>query len=344
MTAATAPVTVSRAGAWYPDTVRPLEKLVDREQLPESRQRHARALGIDSVRSADGLTESDLAVRAAEAVLSETGTDAASLDALLLVQGRAPQYLMASEATRVQHRIGAHRALVSGVGELGCVSVSAAFSLATGLLRGMPGFRRVLVVATSKAAAQSRYRPPMTVIGDGAAAVLLTSGTGEAGPFELVDQTLRTDGAFADLFRIDYRDLPSGDWVEECASEPDYTFRLAVRSRKEFAALNAELLRSHALAPADIASHLMQNLSGSAFSFWEEALGVTIDPVCRRNLARYGHLGPVDVLINMTDAAESLAPGTHALVMNSSPVAAWSSWLVRRTTEAMSKPPRMEGR
>lgn len=332
MTAATEAVTVSRAGIWFPDTVQPLEKLVDWDRLPEPLRRHARALGIVSVRTADGLTESDLAVRAAEAALREAGTEAAALDALLLVQGRAPEYLMASEATRVQHRIGAHRALVSGVGDLGCVSVSAAFSIGTALLRGMPGFRKVLVVATSKAATHSRYRPPMTIVGDGAAAVLLTLG--ETGPYELVDQALRTDGAFADLFRIDYRDVPERDWAEECVNETDYTFRLAMRSRKEFVAINDELLRGNALSSGDIATHLMQNLSGSAYGFWQEALGVHVDPVCGRNLARYGHLGPVDVLLNMADAAQSLPSGAHALVMNSSPVAAWSSWLVRRTAHA----------
>ncbi|MFD0418679.1 3-oxoacyl-ACP synthase [Streptomyces sp. NPDC127108] len=338
MTAAP-PVTIGHVGTWFPDTVRTLDGLTD--GLPAAQRGHARALGIDEVRVADGLTESDLAVRAAEATLRATGTEAAELDALLLVQGRAPQYLMASEATRVQHAIGAHRALVSGVGDLGCVSVSAAFSLGTALLRGMPGFRRVLVVATSKAAAPARYRPPMTIVGDGAAAVLLTTSE-VPGPFELVDQSLRTDGAFADLFRIDYRDVPERDWAEKCANEPDYTFRLAVRSRKEFLALNEDLLRRNGLTGDDITTHLMQNLSGGAFGFWQEALDVPIDPVCGRNLSRYGHLGPVDVLLNMADTAPALAPGAHALVMNSSPVAAWSSWLVRRTAHPATPTPGTE--
>ncbi|MEU5978859.1 3-oxoacyl-ACP synthase [Streptomyces sp. NPDC047315] len=324
-------ITVGPVATWFPERRLAVDQLPELADLPALRREHALSLGVDTVRDAGEASEVDLAERAARAALDRAGLDAADVDALLLVQGRVPEYLLASEATRLQHRLGAHRAFATGVGDLGCVSVSAAFALGSALLRGDPRCRTVLVVAAARTPTRARYRPPMTLLGDGAAAVLLTVD-GE-GTHELVDQIVRSDGSYADLFRIDYRDLPSRDWVEECADEPTYSFRLAVESRKRFAALNAELLARNGLAASRVGTHLTQNLAAGAFAFWQEALDVEIDPVCRRNLAAYGHLGSVDVLINLTDAAATQAPGEHALVMNSSPVAAWSTWLLRRLGE-----------
>ena len=241
----TAPI-MARLGPvaiWFPDRVVRTADLPELVTLPPARQQQVRALGIEEVRCADGLTEVDLAARAATAALADAGLSAAELDALILVQGRAPEYLLASEATRLQARIGASRALTFGVGELGCVSVSAALNVASGLLHGPTRLRHVLVAMGARTPTAARYRAPMTVLGDGGAAVLLTPADGPGtGRFTLVDQLLRSDGQYADLFRIDYRDVPSPQWVETCADESRYSFRLAMTSRSQFAALNRELL------------------------------------------------------------------------------------------------------
>lgn len=321
---------VGPVATWFPQHSLRVPDLPELAELPAARREHALSLGIDTVRCASGATEAELAERAARQALRRAGLDAAALDALLLVQGRAPQYLLASEATRLQHALGAERAFVSGVGELGCVSVSAALRLAAALLRGDPRCRTVLVVAAARTPTRARYRSPMTILGDGAAAVLLTAESADS-RYELVDITVRSDGRYADLFRIDYRDVPSARWVEECTDEPTYSFRLAVESSKRFTALNAEVLARNGLAPADISAVLMQNLSAGAFAFWSESLDRRIHPSCAENLARYGHLGSVDVLINLDDAAATLAPGAAALLLNSSPVAAWSTAVLRRT-------------
>ncbi|WP_280255870.1 3-oxoacyl-ACP synthase [Nocardia wallacei] len=303
-------------------------------QLPElatrtaAQRAHALSLGIDSVPVAGDTAAADLAHTAAEAALREAGLAAADLDALLLVQGRAPDYLLASEATALQHRLGATGAFTTSIGDLGCVSVSAAVEMAAALLRGGGRYRTVLVVAAAIAPTRARYRSPMTILGDGAAAVLLT--TDGAGRYELVDHIVRSNGQYADLFRIDYRDVPTADWTEECADEAAYSFRLAVESRNRFADLRAEILDRNNLGHSDIAAYLMQNLGAGAVEFWQQALDVPIDPVCRGNLARYGHLGPVDVLVNAEDAAPARAAGDYTIVLNSAPVAAWSIALLRR--------------
>ena len=318
-------VSVGPVSAWHPESALSVSELTE---LPQMRREHALALGIDRVRSADGLSEIDIAEAAADTALRQAGLAADDVDALLLVQGRAPQYLLASEVTRLQHRLGASRAFVAGIGDLGCVSVSAALALGSALLRGDPRYRNVLVVAAAKTPTRSRYRAPMTILGDGGAAVVLhTSGTGR---YELLDHIVRTDGKYADLFRIEYRNTTEDNWSEECADEPTYSFRLAIESTKRFAEMNREILDRRGLTVDDISAVLTQNLSLGAFAFWEEALGAEIDPTCRVNLAQFGHLGPVDVLINLEAAAAARLPGDYVLAMNSSPVAAWSTSLFRR--------------
>ncbi|MFG2928141.1 3-oxoacyl-ACP synthase [Streptomyces achromogenes] len=369
-------IRIGRVHLWHPEHTLAVTDLPERATLPEARDRQLLALGIDRVRVADGLTEVDLAERAALDALAGSGTDPADLDGLLLVQGRAPEYLMASEATRLQHRIGATRALTLGVGDLGCVSSSAAIEIGAALLRGRGGPGRILVAMGVRAAATARYRPPMTVLGDCGAAFLLTTGdddaggapytsTGDtggsapytgpytsggapyapggdgAGPaphpggsrsarYRLLGQELRSDGRYADLFRIRYRELPPERWAEECADENAYSFQLAIESRNRLRDLNAELLRRCATAQDELAAVVMQNLSVGAFAFWQDALGLKIADVCRDNLAGHGHLGPADVLMNLERLAPSVPAGGKVLVMNSSPVAAWCTALVER--------------
>ncbi|MFI1919857.1 3-oxoacyl-ACP synthase [Nocardia sp. NPDC020380] len=322
------PVLLGPVATWFPDPIAEVATLAELTELPANRREHALALGIDTVRTAEGMTEVDLAAEAARVALEEAALAAADLDALILVTGRAPQYLLASEATRLQHRIGAIRAFTTAAGDLGCVSVSAALTLAAGLVRADAHCRNVLVVTAAKTPTRHRYRAPMTLLGDGAAALLVTTD----GParWEFVDQIVRSEGKYADLFRIDYRDIGSDDWVEECASESTYSFRLAVESKKRFDAIIPELLHRNGIPDSAIGPILMQNLSAGAFAFWEEALDRPVDKACRSNLAAYGHLGSMDMLLNLEAAAPTRATGEYALLLNSSPVAAWSAALLRR--------------
>lgn len=319
----------------FPESTVAIVDLAELSELPPARRAHALSLGITSVHCAGDTAEHDLAAEAASGALDRAGLAASELDALLVVGGRAPRYLLASEATRLQQRLGADRAFVAGIGELGCVSISAAFTLGAALLRGDTRCRTVLVVAAATTPTRFRYRAPMTILGDGAAAVVL--GTGPKGLYQLVDHEVRSDGRYADLFRIDYRDLPSDMWRETCADESTYSFRLAVESRNRFTAMNDEILSRNGLRMDDLGSVLMQNLSSGAFAFWEEALGVGIDPACHRNLAGFGHLGSADVLVNLDLAARTRAPGDHLLLLNSSPVAAWSTSLLRRLPDGDTK-------
>jgi 3-oxoacyl-[acyl-carrier-protein] synthase-3 len=315
------------ATAWYlPETSVAVAELPELAALSERERATCAALGIDRVPAADSLTAADLAVRAGRRVLATAGLDPADVDVVLTVEPRAPQTLVSSEATRLQELLGARRAMAFSVGGLGCASISPALLTASGLLRADPGLETVLVLHGSKPATPGRYRHPVTVNGDSGGALLL----GRRGPVRVRDVLLETNGAYADLFRVEYRDRPFPRWREECTDPPAYSFRLAVETRNRLRALVARLLDRNGLRPADVACYLTQNLSTAAFRSWSEALGEPIAPVCAGNLARYGHLGPNDVFLNFSAAREQgqLADGDRAVLLNISPAAAWSALLV----------------
>lgn len=315
-----------RAVAHYlPQRTLKVTDLPELDELPAAEAETCLQLGIDEIR-ADDLTATELAAGAASRALADAGLSPHELDALIVIDARSPETLMSSEATRLQALLGARRALTFSVGGLGCASISPALLAARGLLAADDTLDNVLIAHGSKPATPRRYRHPVTVSGDGGQAVLVS----RHGPLRLLDVAQRTNGAYWNLFSVDYRDRPSTDWREDCADVHSYAFNLAIETRNHLRELHRTVLGRNGMRPADVGCHLSQNLSLGSLRFTEETLGVEPAGVCADNLRRYGHLGPCDVLLNLVSAVESgaLAEGQRAVLLNVSPVAAWSLLLV----------------
>ena len=316
-----------RAAAWYlpPDRVA-VADLPELPALPDPHRQTCLSLGIDQVPVAHDLDAVDLAARAAHQALVQAGLSPAELDALIMIEPRAPQALVASEATRLQALLGADRAVSFSVGGLGCTSITPALMVARGLLAADPDLSNILVAHGSKPATRHRYRHPVTVNGDGGQALVVCRD----GPVRVLDILVQTSGTYWDLFQVDYRDRPTAQWREECTDLPKYSFQLAVETRERLRALHRWILDRNGLRPADVTHHLSQNLSVSALRFYEESLGTPIADACFENLRRYGHLGPNDVLLNLYTAIGSpqRPDAGSAIVFNVSPAASWSAMLL----------------
>jgi 3-oxoacyl-[acyl-carrier-protein] synthase-3 len=208
---------------------------------------------------------------------------------------------------------------------LGCTGSSAAWALARDLLLADPARRSVLITHASLPTGADRVRYPVTVIGDGAYAMTVERG----GRPVLKAHRMETDGTFHDLFRVDYKRAPWYEWREECASPDRYRFELAMQSRRRLGRMVDEVLAEARLDKGILAAVLMQNVTAPAYAFWEAALGLSIHPVCGDHLARYGHLGAMDVVLNLQRLLGSgeVVRGDHVLVLNNSPVAAWAATL-----------------
>ena len=327
------PPTAVRAAAFaFPDRAVALADLPELVTLSPGEREVCQALGIEEIRADDRAGPTDLAARAARQALDDAGIGPADVDALVVVESRAPETLMSSEATRLQSAIGAHRAVTFSVGGLGCVSVTPALLTARGLLAADPGMAHVLVAHGSKPATPGRYRHPVTVNGDGGMAMVV----GRDGPVRVLDVLQETNGAYWDLFSVDYRGRPVRTWRERCTDLRQYSFRLALEGRQRLRDLRAELLARHGMSPEDVTCYLSHNLSAGSYRFTEEALDISVDKVCLDNLRRFGHLGPADVVLNLWTALErgALRPGERAVLLNASPVAAWSVVLVEATGAA----------
>ena len=320
-------VALTSIAPWIPQGSVAVDELAETRTLNDVEAHTFRSLGIDTIAEDPATTAADMAAAAGAAALEARGLDPDGVGALLVVQPRVPEFFMASEATRVQAAIGATRAMTFSVADLGCVSSSAALITGRALLAGDDALANVLVVHASKSPTPRRYRHPVTINGEGAIAFLLA----REGRPEMIDISLETDGSYWDLFRVAYRDIPYSQWYEQCASPKDYSFKLAIESRNRFTRMNEEILARNGRRMGDVDHYVMQNLSQGAFQFYEEFFGIAVAKACKTNLERYGHLGSMDVILNIHTAMETgeFSPGDLVLVMNNSPVAAWSTMLLR---------------
>ncbi|MGC7102082.1 3-oxoacyl-[acyl-carrier-protein] synthase III C-terminal domain-containing protein [Amycolatopsis lurida] len=264
----------------------------------------------------------ELAARACRDLLAEQPGEP---DVLVLVAPRAPDVLLGSDACHVQAESKLASAFSFTVDGLGCTGSSAAWALARDLLLADPAKQSVLIAHASRPTGVDRVRFPVTVIGDGACAMTVVRG----GRPVLRAHRMATDGTFHDLFQVDYKQVPWYEWREECASADRYRFELAMNSRLRLGELVDQVLADAGVGKKDVAATLMQNVTAGAYDFYGSLLGLPIHPVCGEQLAGYGHLGAMDVVLNLDRLLRGgeLAPGDLVLVLNNSPVAAWAATL-----------------
>ena len=306
-------------------TVRtPLDELPEFAGLTPEEAEFARGSGIGTVGVLEDTTAGDLAARAVRGLLDrpEAPGGSARPDTLVLVGPRAPDVLLGSDACRVQAEAKLDGTFAFTLDGLGCTGSSAAWALGRDLLLADPSRQSVLIAHGSRPTGLDRVRYPVTVIGDGAYAMTLVRG----GRPVLRAHRQETDGTFHDLFRVDYKQVPYYEWREECASPDRYRFELAMNSRMRLSRMVDEVLADAGVDKGAVATTLMQNVTASAYQFYETLLGLSVHPVCGEHLAAYGHLGAMDVVLNLDAllASGELAPGDLVLVLNNSPVAAWA--------------------
>lgn len=144
--------------------------------------------------AAEGEASSDMAVKAIEKLLAETGTDAADIDAII-VATVTPDMMFPSTAALIQEKIGASKAW--GYDLSGACS-GFLFALKSGRSLIETGHKKVLVVGVDTMSAILDYTDRNTCIlfGDGAGAVLLEPTEDEN--YGIIDEILRVDGTGAD--------------------------------------------------------------------------------------------------------------------------------------------------
>jgi 3-oxoacyl-[acyl-carrier-protein] synthase III len=317
---------IGEVGVALPAKVVPIHELEEVQGLDEAGRSVFDSLGVRTVRVATDGEAAGLVDAAAGQLTFGAGREGAAADALITISSRWPELFVASESTRLQQRIPVEVPLALSVGDLGCASVSAAILVAQGLLAANSHWQRVVITHLSLPIGPRRFRHPVTVNGDAAMAFTIE----REARLRLRALALETDGEYWDLFAVPYRNVAEHEWHEQCRDEHVYSFTLAIESRNRFRDLIDRALAPHGLGLDDVDHCMMQNLSEGAFTFYEEMLGIEFAPACRRNLRRFGHLGPIDVILNLHTELQTggIAIGDRLLVLNNAPVAAWSVMLL----------------
>ncbi|MFD7662138.1 3-oxoacyl-[acyl-carrier-protein] synthase III C-terminal domain-containing protein [Streptomyces sp. NPDC059788] len=305
-----------------PDELIPVEKLDEFAQLPREEAEFVRDCGIRTVgRFAGEPTAAGLAAQAVRE-LREKDPAAPDPDVLVVVGARAPDVLLGSGSGRVEAEAGLGSAFSFVLDGLGCTGSSSAWALARDLLVADPARQSVMIAHASRPVALDRVRHPVTIVGDGAFAMTMVRG----GRPVLRAHRQETDGKFHDLLQVDYKSAPWYEWREEVGSVDRYRFELALHSQQHLKRMVGQVLEDAGVERQQVAATLMQNVTASAFQFYETLLGLPIHPVCTEHLQSYGHTGAMDVVLNLDrlPARGELAPGDLVLVLNNSPVAAWA--------------------
>jgi 3-oxoacyl-[acyl-carrier-protein] synthase III len=154
--------------------------------------------------AADGELTSDLALHAARAALADAGTDAQSIDLIVLATS-TPDNTFPATAVSVQAGLGiTHGAAF----DLQAVCTGFVFALATadGLLK-TGTFKRALVIGaeTFSRILDWTDRGTCVLFGDGAGAVVLVAGEGQGDATDrgILSTHLHSDGRFGDILLVD---------------------------------------------------------------------------------------------------------------------------------------------
>ena len=174
---------------------------------------------------ADGEKTSDLARIAAERALQRAGVAAHEID-LIIIATSTPDDTFPSTATKVQHQLGATKAVAFDVQAV-CAGFVYALDVADAMLSAGRG-RRALVIGAESFSKILDWNDRSTCVlfGDGAGAVLLERSDDPRG-FGVLASKLHADGAHRDILYVDGGPSSSGA-VGHVRMEGNKVFRHAI--------------------------------------------------------------------------------------------------------------------
>lgn len=259
----------------------------------------------------------DLALDAVQRLLDENRIDPESIDAVF-VAGAIPtsHYVTGDEAplagfnypsARIQYECGLLNATTFGVSQVGCTGLMTAVALAADHLVANPGANRVICASADVLPAGASREIMFNVISDGACAVLVERGADRR---RLVARTRIMKGYYWN----------AGASRNEIIASYFPTARTIV----------CDTLARIGLAGSDVAAVIPHNVSLRSWQILLPMLGIPMDRLFARNIARHGHVIAADNFINLKDAGDSGAihPGDRLLLFNYGFGANWACMVI----------------
>src|SRR5262245_26119279 len=299
-----------------PDTTESLDAL-ERTGLIDTPAERLRAFGFDQIRISAEPAET-LAAQAIGRLLSTTGIDPASVDALFhagalpvsqAVRGPGAHILEGFNypVTKLQYELGLERAAVAGVSQAGCTGLMTAIRLATDFFSAHPSATRVICSSADVLPLGASREFMYNIISDGACAVLV-----------------ERDGPRNRL--LAHHQVTKGYYWDATSMKNEIIAAYFPTAQR----VVQDTLQSVGLARTDIARVIPHNVSLRSWEILMGLLELPLERLFADNIASNGHVIAADNFINLKDATDRgvVHAGDRLLLFNFGFGANWACLVV----------------
>lgn len=295
-----------------------------------------RDIGIEAVHIADGDTPTSLCVKAAQAALAQAGVTADELDLIVDFTSIPEDYPAPTWAVagRVQHEIGASRALAIAVNTGGCTSYHVGLRTAIAMMQADARINVALLFAGDKTPPLNKTYYPITVTCDGSSAVVLQKGHDRR---VILAVEIAVLGELHDVWTIPglgrrRADEPVSEELLYMTSDlKKFMERVIPANLFMFRKVMKGALKRAGLTMADVKYYVYPTFSTWDQSSFCRGFGLPPERVSTEGLARHGHLQENDMVMNYVDAeaAGKIRGGDIVMVTTNGAGFVWGAAIVR---------------
>jgi 3-oxoacyl-[acyl-carrier-protein] synthase III len=317
-----APVGILAAACHLPAQRRSVEDLF-REEGASFNSNISTKLGIDHVPLRNGgenETASNMAVAAAREALQRAKVEPISVNVVIEYSFMPQEYLVPvwNMSNKVQAEVGASKSFVIGFSGGDSSNFSVALSSAAAILSENDSLKTALLVTGDTTIPGNRLlnpSDPVTVLGDGASAVVLQRGASSS---VVVDVELWSEPDNQDICYIPGGSLVHPDDISLYRLQLDKARYDSFPKQETLRQMSDRLLARWGLKLADVHTVLCANISAEDEAALQEPFEGKISAVCGSNRQSHGHLFGTDLPLNYLSLVEQdgLKQGEHLLLIS----------------------------
>jgi 3-oxoacyl-[acyl-carrier-protein] synthase-3 len=304
-----AEIGILAASYQLPKGIRSVEELF-RDEKAEHSPETARRLGIKQVHLQNGAaseTASNMAVAAGREALLRAKVDPQTVNVVVEYSIMPQEYLVPvwNMGNKVQAEVGSPKSFVVGFSGGGSSNFMVALSAATAMLSENEALKTALLVTGDTTIPGNRVLnppDPVTVMGDGASAVVLQR---DALGSIVIDTELWSDGNNHDVCYIPGGSLVHPEDISLYRMQLDKARYDAFPKSVTLRRMSDELLKRVGLSLVDVACVLCSKISAEDEAAMQQAFENKVSPVCAANRELHGHLQGTDFPLNYLSLVES---------------------------------------
>lgn len=288
---------------------RTVEELFDEERANFSSEVATR-LGIKKVPISNGdgsETASNMAVAAGRVAVQRAKVDPLTVDVVVEYSIMPQEYLVPvwNMSNKVQAEVGASKSFVVGFSGGGSSNFMVALSSTAAMLSENDAMKTALLVTGDTTIPGNRLlnrADPVTVLGDGASAVVLQRG---AAGVVVIDTELWSEGNNHDICYIPGGSLIHPDDINLYQMQLDKARYDAFPKAATLRQMSHKLLERAGLKLSDVACVLCANISAQDEAAIQEVFEGKVSSVCGSNRESHGHLLGTDFPLNYLSLIEN---------------------------------------